>query len=232
MPGIPSSAYGTAEGVLTLARSIINDARIPGGDVLLDGAVFTFPYLNAAYADVQYDLENAGAEGFTQTAWLLGIPQIPVTDPGARVLINDGGTQIAYPNQGTTNEPIEMRQPKNGLPAINQGSSLGLWEWRTDSIVLLGANVWIDALLRYHRQLPALNLPTDSVPIRGVQNAVAFYVAALFAGARGSPVAQALEQQGDHALDQFTRRLTRRKQFTSHRRRPYSLRARRGPRSF
>jgi hypothetical protein len=256
LPGIPSSAYGTVEGILALTRSIINDARIPGGDVLTDNALFTFPFVNAAYGDVQFELENAGAEGFNQEAWLLGVPPVPTSDPGARVSISDSGTEILYPDgsgsvvatpklpddliepiklkeraSGSTNEPTQMGQPKDGLPFRSQGSNLGVWEWRTDEIVLVGATTSIDLWLRYHRRLAPLVATTDPVPIRSVDTIVAFYIAAYYAGARGSPMAAQLEQQGDHNLDLYVRRITHRKQHTSHRRRPFSMRSRR-PRSF
>src|SRR5580693_7862523 len=98
MPVLASSAYNTAEDVLNRIRVIINDSEIAGGDVLTDTAPFTFTLLNGAYERVQLELAKAGVETFTLEWWLIGLPTMPTVDPEARMVIDDTGCNILYPD--------------------------------------------------------------------------------------------------------------------------------------
>lgn len=253
MPTLLTTAYGNCEGVLNLARALVNDARIAGGDVLTDVAPFTFQYLNAAYSDIQFDLANSGYQEFTAEDWLIGIPPVTTVDPATRVIIDDSGTHIVTATgagssnsatpvlpfdllaplrcweriNGSTDEPSPLAKPKDGLRSASQSGFLQQFEWRTEGLTFLGATQTQDLQLRYVKQLASMALPTDPVPIRGVQNAAAYYVAAYFVAARSPAQAAIWQQMGEAAVQQFKTRTAREQQRTSHRRRPFSFRSRR-----
>ena len=180
----------------------------------------------------------------------MALPTVPSVDPATRVFVDDTGVHIRTATgvgnsdtatpilpvdllipllvweraNGSTDYPREIKIPKEGLRPCNQGGVLNQWEWSNDQLLFLGATQSRDVLMKYAYHFNPLSAPTDPVPIRGVQNAAAFYVAAMFAASRGSPVAQQFQAQGTEALDQFKNRTARKKQRTSHRRRPYSYR--------
>jgi len=157
MPVLAGSAYGTVENVLNLARTIINDSMVAGGDILTDDYAGAFSLLNIAYNTIGIRLRNAGVDVFTSYSWLLNIPLVPSTDPEARVIITDTGYQIIYPDpanvnnssgatpllpsdmivplklwerqNGTTNLSPPMKQPNDGIQSRSQQSYLVQWEW-------------------------------------------------------------------------------------------------------
>jgi hypothetical protein len=253
LPVIASSAYNTASQVLNRARAAINDARIPGGDVLTDGAPFTFEYLNSAFEHIQYELALSGIETLAAEVWMLAVPVVPFSDPATRVLIDDTGTHIvtatgaSSSNQatpilpvdmvaplrlweranGATDPPSPMKQPSDGLTEGYQCENLLIWEWLNDAITMVGATRVQDLRLRYEKHLAQLSAVTDPLPIRGVENAAAFFVAEMFAEARGSELAAGFGTAGDNALFQFRGRSARRNQHSPRRRKPFSYRTRR-----
>jgi len=246
MPVVATTAYGTAAGVLNLARALVNDARIAVGDVLIDAAPFTFQYLNAAYHEVQFELANNGVETFVKEFILVNLPAVAATDPSVQVVINDTGTNngtqsfaspqlptdLLVPHRlwerqnGSGENFIPMVQQKGGLKSVKQGPRLLVWEWRFDGLYTPGATQANDIRLRYEAVLADLAATTDPVQIRGAQNVMAYFVAAMFANARGSPQAKAFDDAGSHALEQMFSRSARRQQHTPHRRRPFSWRRR------
>ncbi len=248
MPVLGSSAYNTAEDVLNRMRAIVNDSEVAGGDVLTDTAPFTFTLLNGGYERVQLELAKAGIETFIQEWWLIGLPIMPTVDPEARMVIDDTGCNILYPNgvgnvfsnvpqlptnlvlplklferqHGTTNTADEMKQPNDGLYATDQQLFLMDWEWLNDGIRTRGALQSQDVKIKGEAKLPQLAAPTDPVPIRGVTNAAAYWGAVIFAESRGGAIAPEWEK---HANDEIFLRLqisARRRQRKQVRRRPYS----------
>jgi hypothetical protein len=248
MPVLPSSAYGTAEGVLNAARALVGDARIAAGDVLTDSAPIAFRYLNTAYHHVQFELAVNGIETFIKEAILLNVPAVATEDASVQVVINDTGTNngtqsfqspqlptdLLVPlrlwerQNGSSESFIPMNQPKDGLRSALQTNRLMVWEWRYDGIYLVGSLQANDLRLRYEAVLNDLVATTDPVLIRGAQNVLAFLVAEQFSTARGSPVAASFGQAAQRALEQMFLRASRRQQRTPHRRRPYSWRRRIG----
>jgi hypothetical protein len=235
MPVTQTTAYQTAEDVLNLARALINDARIAGGDVLTDNAPFTFLYLNAAYHQVQFALATAGVETFVKEAILNDIPASTSTDTGAQVYVSDSGTFDGTTLNATPQLPVDlivplriwerknatspntntfvlMNQKSDGLPTTTLGATLDMWEWRYDGIYMPGATQANDLRVRYHAALPDMSATSDPVQIRGVDNAMALLVAAAFALARGAPQAVAFEQAADRMIERM-RLLTSRREF-------------------
>lgn len=254
MPVLGSSAYNTADDVLTRVRTICNDSEVAGGDVITDTAPFAFDLLNAGFERVQLELAKYGVEVDTAEVWLIGLPTMPTIDPEARMVIDDTGCNILYPNgvgnifnnapalpadlvvplklserqTGTTNQAEPLKQPNSGLIPFSQSLYLRQWEWEADGIRTLGATQSLDVKLKYEKHLPKLVSPTDPVPIRGVVNAAAYFSALIFTEARGGVVAPNFKQNATEEIFLLQQLSVRRKQRKQVRRRPYSGRGGRG----
>ena len=249
---VATSAYQTCEAVLNRLRTIVNDSEVAGGDVLTDTAPFTFQILNSAYERVQSELASFGIETYIGEAWLIGLPTVPILDPEARMIVDDTGTSIVYPNgmgnvfsltpqlppdlefpqklwerqTNTTNYLAPMRQPNTGLFDMTQQNYLVDWEWLADGLRFRGATQSQDVKLRYEKQLPQLVAPTDPVPIRGVTNAAAYHGARIFMQSRGGAVAPIYAQEAATEIFTIAQSSARRRQRKQVRRQPYSGRSR------
>ncbi|SRR6266550_3616928 len=248
MPVLVTTAYGTCETVLLRARAILNDMEIQGGDVLTDVAPFSIQFLQIAYESVQRQLAIVGVEVNVSYAWLLAIPTMPINDPEGRLIIDDSGTHIVYPNgangsnfalpqlpvdlvvplklwerqTNTVNNPGLMAHPPGGLRTMGQQTFLVDWEWVGDKLEFRGALQSQDVKIKYEKQLAPIVSVNDPVPIRGVLNAAAYETAAAFAASRGSTLAAGYDKVGQseiHALQQLS---VRQRQRGHHRRQPYS----------
>jgi hypothetical protein len=249
MPILGSSAYNVCEDVLNRLRAILNDSEVAGGDVLTDTAPFSFQFLNSAYERVQLELAKVGVETYTAEAWILSLPAMPTIDPEARLLINDTGYQILYPNgvgnsfgltpqlptdlilplrlwerqHGTVNfTGPPMRQPNGGLLNMAQQTYLVDWEWKSDSLRFRGATQVQDVKLLYEKNLPLLVAPTDPVPIRGVVNAAAYFAAKAFVASRGGAILPQFEKEAMAEIFLLQQVSARRRQRKQTRRQPYS----------
>jgi hypothetical protein len=249
MPVLGSTAYQTVEAVLNRIRMILNDSEVAGGDVLTDTAPFTFDVINGAYEKVQIELAGVGVETMSTDYWLMALPSMPSVDPEARLVVDDTGTSILYPNgvgnafflapqlptdlivplrlferqSGTANfTGPPMKQTPGGLMNMAQQTFLVDWEWKSDGIRFRGALQVQDVKLVYEKHLPLLAAPTDPVPIRGVTNAAAYYGAKIFCESRGGAVAPIFRQNADEEVFALQRVSSRRRQHVQTRRSPYS----------
>lgn len=236
MPLIGSSAYNTAGSILTLIRSLLNDAA---GNWASDSVLL--PYLNSSYRRVQRKLANNGVNLFITDNVLLVVPAVPANeqDPETQVVINDA---TPAPNQLPANllvplklwerpnlstqdfvEMIDMSS-KGGLPSRLQGFTLDEWEWRTDGIYFVGATQDTQLRMRYYAALQDLTGAGDYVLIRNAQEAIAFGAAALASAPRGSAIAQNYSDEQDAADEDVIAFYTRMQQRGGTRRRPFSSR--------
>lgn len=239
---MPSPPYDTAEYVLNMARTFVNDAGLSlAGNLLSDTQPYTLTYLNTALRKLQNKLVDNGVETFVKEAILTGMTPVAVNDPGVQVYINwsnyfDGVTLNASPvlpqdmiiplrlwerQTGTTQEFREMLQAEDGLPSGTATGTQGMWDWRTDSIYFPGANQSVDLRMRYDAYLAEITATSQPIPIMRCANALANYVAQIFANARGSPLADSFGAKGDEEVEMMANRTARRKQRRSIRRRPY-----------
>ena len=242
MPEVGSSRYGTASGVLSLVRSLLDDVAVATGDVFTDSVLI--PFVNSAYHQVQFEMANSGIETFVKDNVILTVPAVSGVDPSIQVVLNDTQNQMTtvsptpqiptdllvpvriWERQTGSSEPfVPMYQRKDGLPSETQQERLRYWEWRTDGIVFLGATQSNDIRLRYESVLPDVVQGTDTIQLRGAQDSIAFYAAALAAQSRGSPQARVFASAGDEAIRKILVRGTRRQQHAMHRRRPYGWRS-------
>jgi hypothetical protein len=249
MPVLGSSAYNVAGDVTTRMRTILNDSEVTGGDVLTDTAVFTFDLLNSAFERVQLELASVGVEVQTAYAWLIALPSMPKTDPEARLIVDDTGANIIYPNgignvfsltpqlptdlilplklwerqSGTANYTgPPMKQPNDGLLNMVQQTYLVDWEWKSEGLRFRGALQVQDVKIMYEKALRKLVAPTDPVPIRGVVNAAAFFGAKTFCASRGGAITPQYEKDAMDEIYLLKAISTRRRQRKQVRRQPYS----------
>lgn len=249
MPVLISSSYVTAEDVLNRLRVILNDSEVVGGDVLTDTAPYTFELLNAGYERVQTKLSTFGMEVSVTEWWLIGLPIIATIDPEARMIVDDSGCNIIYPNgignvfsnapqlppnlvlpktlwerQSGTTQSLgrPMKQPNSGLPSYSQGNALCDWEWMDDGLRFRGATQSQDVKIKGEKTLPRLIVPTDPVPIRGVTNAAAYQAAKIFADSRGASIAAEAKDVAEDEIFSFCQDSARRRSHKQVRRHPFS----------
>lgn len=229
MPIISTTAYDQAEDALNLARSLANDAA---GAVFSDSVLM--PFLNSAYRALQRQLAEAGVSVFIAQIDL----DLPLTSGITPTELSDASTpqlptDLLAPHQlweqatGSSDIFTPMEKITGGLPNFQPGGYLRMWEWRTDSIQLIGATQEITVRLRYEKSLPALVLGTDPIQIRSSLDPLAYAVAGMAARSRG---AQALAADmlalAETAITKLIERYVRPEQFKGRRRKPYGYRSR------
>lgn len=229
MPVVSTTAYDQAEDALNLARSLANDAA---GAVFSDAVLM--PFLNSAYRALQRQLAESGVSVLIAQADL----DLPLTNGLTPTYLSDVSTpqlptDLLVPHQlweqatGSSDIFTPMEKITGGLPNFQPGSLLRLWEWRTDSIQLIGSTQEITVRLRYEKSLPAIVLGTDPIQIRSSLDPLAYAVAGMAARSRG---AQALAADmfalAESGADALIERYVRPEQFKGRRRKPYGYRAR------
>ncbi|MGB7563023.1 MAG: hypothetical protein WBL99_16275, partial [Candidatus Acidiferrales bacterium] len=188
MPVVSTTAYDQAEDVLTLARSLVNDAA---GAVFSDAVLM--PFLNSVYRALQRQLAESGVSVLVSQQDI----DLPLTNGVTITEISDVSspqlpTDLLAPHQlweqatGSSDIFIPMEKITSGLPNFQPSSYLRMWEWREDTIQLIGATQEITVRLRYEKSLPALVQGTDPVQIRSSIDPLAYSVAALAARSRGA----------------------------------------------
>lgn len=249
MPVLPSSAFNTVEDVLNRARNLMNDSEIAGGDVFTDTSPFAIDLVNSGFERVQLEIAAFGGETLTTEAWLIGLPAVTVVDPEARLIVDDTGSNIIYPNNvgnilsltpqlppdlvlpldlwerqtGTVNfTGPKMSQANAGLLNMEQQNYLVDWEWKNEGLRFRGARQVMDIKILYEKSLPKLVAPNDPVPIRGVVNAAAYHTAMAFLGSRGAAILPEIKAQAQREIFLKAKLSSRRRQRKQVRRRPYS----------
>ncbi len=234
MPIVGSSAYNTAGQITALIRAFLNDSQ---GNLFTDAVLL--PYVNSAYRKVQRALANIQSSTFIVDNVTVVVPAVPSVDPSLQVAITDA---TAPPNQlpadllapaklwerqnGSSDDFVEMADVTDhgGLPSLPQGPALRWWEWRGDGLYFIGATQDTQIRIRYQKAYPDLSDSTSSMLVRGAQDCIGCYAAAMAAMARGSPLAGNWTAAGDNALEDLIVRATQREQQSVRRRRPYSWR--------
>jgi hypothetical protein len=236
MPLIGSTAYNTLGQVTSLMRSLLNDAA---GNWATDTVLL--PYANSGYRTVQRKVANAGGGGFITDNTELIVAAVPAAsiDPGTQVVLNDA---TAPPNQLPSNLllPLVIKERPNGsnqdfadmrdltlhggLPSRRQMATLNEWEWRQDGIYFVGATQDTQIRLRYTSAFPDLSGPTDIILIRGAQEAIAYAGVGLSGLARGSPLAEKIDQIATDAIEDVIVMNVRAQQNAGVRRRPFNRR--------
>jgi|HubBroStandDraft_5_1064220.scaffolds.fasta_scaffold151817_1 hypothetical protein len=226
MPVLSTTAYDQTETALNLTRALINDAA---GSVFNDGTLM--PLLNSAYRALQRELAEAGVSVLVSQVDLdlpltSGLTATELTDTSTPQLPTD----LMVPHQlwehqsGSSDLFVPMEKIVSGLPNLQPGSFLRMWEWREDTIQLLGATSEVTVRLRYEKVLPQLVLGTDPILIRASNDALAYATAAVAARARGArALAADMQTTAMEATEKLIERYIRPEQFKARRRKPYSF---------
>lgn len=229
MPIISTTAYDQAENALNLARSLANDAA---GAVFSDSVLM--PFLNSAYRALQRQLAEAGVSVLIAQIDL----DLPLTNGITPTELSDASTpqlptDLLAPHQlweqaaGSSDIFSPMEKITGGLPNFQPSAYLRMWEWRTDSIQLIGATQEITVRLRYEKSLPALVLGTDPIQIRSSLDPLAYAVAGMAARSRGAQALAAdMLSLAEAAVTKLIERYVRPEQFKGRRRKPYGYRSR------
>lgn len=226
MPVLSTTAYDQTETALNLTRALINDSA---GAVFNDGTLM--PLLNSTYRALQRELAEAGVSVLVSQIDLdlpltSGLTTTELTDTSTPQLPTD----LMVPHQlweqqaGSGELFVPMEKIVSGLPNLQPGSFLRMWEWREDTIQLLGATSEVTVRLRYEKVLPQLVVGTDPILIRASNDALAYATAAVAARARGArALAADMQTTAMEATEKLIERYIRPEQFKARRRKPYSF---------
>jgi len=252
MPVAPLMPYPNAEQVMDRARSYVNDAfRGGAGRILTDQNPFTVQYLNGALERLQKKLRNRGVITLEIDNVILSpITPPPVLQPGIqqRVAFNGFFDGVAWhptpalPGSILTVLELWERQTGSGLPfqPMKQlrplpdrfpGPWLVNWEFRQDSIILLGSTVSEDLRMRGQFQLAPIPPATAENPLTNVTiqvlasvEALALLVAYRYARALGAAQAQMMKDDATEEVSLITNAYTRQNQRVPYRRRGFGNR--------
>ena len=251
MPVVPSSGLPTAEAVLNLARSVINDTQISlSGQILTDTAPFTAEYLNMAIQTASAYLANNGCADYLIDDFILTpITPVATQDPSVQVFISTDGYFDGVEMHDTPTLPSqaivvlkcwqrqtgsgqwfqEFGQPQDGLSSYIPGPYFSRWEWRQARLNMNGATNTLDVRIRYESLLPIIAPATTDnpfsntvIPIKNGTRALAYLVADQYCIARGSAQQPVLHQMAMQLLDELVNRTVRRDQRIAFRRGGYS----------
>lgn len=226
MPVLSTTAYDQTETALNLTRALINDSA---GAVFNDGTLM--PLLNSTYRALQRELAQAGVSVLVSQIDLdlpltSGLTTTELTDTSTPQLPTD----LMVPHQlweqqaGSGELFVPMEKIVSGLPNLQPRSFLRMWEWREDTIQLLGATSEVTVRLRYEKVLPQLVVGTDPILIRASNDALAYATAAVAARARGArALAADMQTTAMEATEKLIERYIRPEQFKARRRKPYSF---------
>lgn len=242
MPVIDDSAYLTVEQVALLIRALTNDMIFSqAGEIFPDSTPYLFPLVNDSLEWFTNEVNNHGIDTFTKETILTPILPIGVNDPGAQVNVSDTGyfngalnfiepqvpsdllepLRIWERQTNTTNEWRPMKQVLDGLPSVVQTDRLGIWEWRSDEIVMPGAVQSNDLRLRYAGSQARLVTINDTLYFRGATGPVAYKTAATWVASKNPEVAAALDGEAQKRMSQLATRNARTKQRAQTTRRSY-----------
>lgn len=217
-----------------------------GGEVIGDLSIFTQAGTNAAWQKFQEEIANLGYSRFRREVILSNLAAKTSTDPSVQVSLDwtgyDNGTvfdptiflpqdfilpMFLWERQTGVNQPFsEMTQWLDGMPSIVQMGFNRIWDWYGDSIRMPGATIPMDLRISYAAYLadfvdtgsPVIPWYEQPVPIMRSGDALAWYIAAEFANARGDMDGTLLEQKGSAAARRIYDRDVRQKQRVNVRR--------------
>ena len=215
---------------------------------------FTQPFLNSSIRELYRELRNVGQPTLIKdNVLVLGLTPIhspryglAQPDPAVQTYLGFGGYfdgleingDLLLPSDVITVERVwerqyrttnlfkAMAQPQFGLPSCLQGPTLEIWEWRNDSIWMVGSTQTRDLRLRYWCALPqffsaTLDLTATDVPILDSADAVAYKTAAKYAMMLGSPIAKDLKAESMEQMFQLKQEHVRRAQSVDYHRIPF-----------
>jgi hypothetical protein len=169
--------------------------------------------------DIELDL--VGTTGVTNTEISdVSSPQLPTDCLMPHVL-----WERATANTGDVFVRVEKFTSGGSMLNLQPSGYMRLWEWREDTINLIGAKQSVTVRVRYEKVLAALVLGTDPVQIRSATDALGYATAALAERSRGAR-ALVVDPLGaaQTAIENLINRYVRPEQTTGRRRKPCGYR--------
>jgi hypothetical protein len=226
------------------------------GRIFVDTWSPTITHLNEAIDQFKRDLENSGVTTNRTEVFYTSLPPInsalglAVPNPAAQQYMSFTGfwdglgpidTSIKLPtdliipleigsrNSGTSLTFGRMDPAPDGLPSMYQDYTLGMYEWRGDSIYFNGSIVTNDIRIRYEAglaQIPVTQNPstfsTYTIGFLDSTQPLALYTAYIFCANKGPAGTGAdLMARYKEAVSKICNRNTKMKQRTTYDRTPY-----------
>lgn len=209
---VQTGTYPIAENVIQLARAVINDMlRTNAGAILTDTAPFTSIFLNASIRKTQRYLANNGVlSQVIDNAILTPVTPVANQDPGTQIFISPNGyydganthANVVLPSDlilplnvaqrvtGSGAQYIAIEPAKGPLMSRIPGPYFGEWEYRGDSIWMVGSTNTMDLRIRYEQAIGRIsstaNFQQTSIPIRDGEDVLAWGMVAIYAASRGA----------------------------------------------
>lgn len=242
MPFVASSAYVSVETITLLIRALANDMIYSqAGEIITDDAPFLFPLLNDSLEWFQNEITNHGVSTFERETVLANVTPIATADPGVQVNISDTGyfdgvLNAAFPQvppdlyvpirlwerqSGTQDNWCPMTEYPNGLPSVQQGDRLGIWEWREDALNMPGATQTNDIRLRYTGVQGPFVTVNDILYFRGATGPIAYKMLSSYLASKNPDASKLAAAEAEQRLSQIATRSSRMKQRQYNSRRSY-----------
>jgi len=216
IPSIPpatgATPYDYVSTILNTVKTRLNSLNGAAADVLISNQPYMQQVFNTAYRKLQMFLANFGYSKFTKETILTGLAAKTSSDPAVQVSLDWNGydngtvvdTSIALPQDliipmflwqrptGSNAPFTQMVQWLDGMPNIQQTAWNQIWDWRNDTIYMVGANYPMDLRILFAYFLPDLaetGSPStpwyeQQVPIVRCGDSLSAYVCAEIARAR------------------------------------------------
>lgn len=214
------SLFYTAADVMDDSAVLMNDSEQSVYDYTAQ-----LPYLRMVMRDIEQVLDLSGF-------------QLNLISE-EEVVISAGDTTITYPSNffipidlferqnGTNDQYVKMKQkPDVSTLGLVPSLSLVYWDWRHNSISVIGSIQDRQVKIQYWRLLDEI-VDESSIPdFRGCRNMLAYFTAAMLANfiARDKALSNDLKELGGTALDIFTSSIAKSNQGKRVRRQPFRVR--------
>lgn len=203
---------------------------ISQGDVYSDTVLI--PMVNSAYRKVQRKLLDTGSPTMSEVYVYSALPvdtEILSDSSDPQLPIDFLAPRLLWEKPtGTSDVNYQKIQPADNIESTPQLGFNWVYSWRSEKIILPGATQVLDLKLRYFRALERVTSSDSQFLIRGSDDALAYYTAALAANSRSSPQAGTFQGLADAAILELCDMQAHSSQYRPRRRMPYGGRSGRG----
>jgi len=207
-----------ASDVFNRSRAVLNDVAI---DLYTDDVLL--PYLKIANDDLSDELVDNGSTVQKEVSADLSLSvgnTVPVLPANMIVPI-----ECFEKNVGEDDSYYRFMTQRIFLPNMLPGKELGMWAWREQAIVTVGATGPKLIRVRYHRLISDIVGPVSPIELTHALNYLAYHTAALAAEHIGQNRSKAidLESQAMVKINKLLKKEVKQNQARPVRRRPFKL---------
>jgi len=207
-----------ASEVMDRSRAVLNDVAIDlhTNEVLL-------PYLKIANDDLSDELVDHGSTVTKEVS-----VDIPLSANVKQLILPNDiivPIQAFEKDTGRGDEYYKQMDQRSFLPNGVPGNELGVWVWREQQVVFIGATVSKSIRLRYHRLILAVTGENSPIELTHALNYLAYHTAALAAEHIGQNRSKAidLESVAVGKLNKLLKKEVKQSHSKPTRRRPFKL---------